>query len=65
MATKYTLITVDVSGFLTNEKDKNYHSVKDRITSALDELAESGWRIVGQSVLPGEPARILYTLEKS
>jgi hypothetical protein len=69
MAVVYTLVSFEVpmhsdgySSHLVEERKEE----RKHITTRLNELAEKGWRIVGQSSLEQmEPAKILYTLEKS
>ena len=60
----YKILSVDVDGFAEGEKASKYHGAKESLEEKLNELANTGWKIVGQSLLAGKPQRILYTLER-
>lgn len=61
----YTMFTVDALALTNREADhSDYNLQKESALSNLNDLGKLGWRVVGQSILPGPRPRILFTLMK-
>jgi hypothetical protein len=61
----YTMFTADALALTNKEVDQtDYRMQKEEAIANLNELGTRGWRVVGQSILPGPGPRILSLSSK-